>query len=129
MRMRSILADIEFERALYQNPAGDLMGQYITIQRATAGVEVSGGFPAWALKRDLAFEPLGRTDYLLARCGQAAVYRRLRQLPGGLLGEPARRLLRNQVFRGATGLRFEEWFRKAVGTEPSCSAWLEDVVE
>ncbi|HEV7923373.1 MAG TPA: hypothetical protein VGR02_21525 [Thermoanaerobaculia bacterium] len=128
MRMRSILADLELERALYRNPTGDLMTQYIAIQDKTAGVVIGRDFPAWALKRDIAYEPLGRVDYLLARCAQAAVYRRLRQLPGGLLGEPARQMLRNQVFRGASELRFEEWFRKATGSEPDCSAWLQDVV-
>lgn len=128
MRMRSILADLEFERILYHDPTGDLIGPYATIQRTTAGVEAGRAFPAWALKRDLALDPLGRADYLLARCAQAAVYRRLRQLPGGLLGAPARRHLRQHVFRGATALRFEEWFRRAAGTEPDCAAWLEDVV-
>jgi hypothetical protein len=127
MRVRSILADLELERVLYQNPDGDVMNQYVDIQRRTAGVQMGGEFPAWALKRDLVFEPLARMDYLLARCAQAAVYRRLRQLPGGLLGEAARRHLREQVFAGATALRFEEWYRRAVGTEPDCAAWLEDV--
>jgi hypothetical protein len=84
-------------------------------------------FPAWALKRHLAFEPLARVDYLLARCAQAAVYRRLRELPGGLLGEPARRVLREEVFRNASGSRYEDWFRRATGTEPNCTAWLQDV--
>jgi hypothetical protein len=127
MRMRSILADVEFERVLYRDPNGDLMDQYIGIQMNTAGVQPDGAFPSWALKRDLVFEPLARMDYLLARCAQAAVYRRLRQLPGGLLGEPARELVREQVFGGATALRFEDWFRRATGTEPNCDAWLEDV--
>ncbi len=128
MRMRGILADIEFERVVYRDPTGDVMGRYMAIQQRTAGVEIGREFPAWALKRHLAFEPLARIDYLLARCGQAAVYRRLRALPGGLFGEEARQILREQVFRGASGLRFEDWFRKAVGTEPNCSAWLQDVV-
>lgn len=114
MRMQSILDDIELERLLYRDPAG-------------ASRNGNSGFPAWALKRDLALDPLGRTDYLLARCGQAAVYRRLRQMPGGLLGAPARAFLRQEVFAGATALRFEEWFQRAVGTEPDCTAWLEDV--
>jgi hypothetical protein len=129
MRMRSILADIEFERVLYRDPRGDVMREYVSIERRTAGVEMSKDFPSWALKRHLAFEPLARVDYLLARCAQAAVYRRLRQLPGGLLGLPARQLLRDQVFRDAAGSRFEDWFRKAAGTEPNCSAWLQDVAE
>jgi hypothetical protein len=127
MRMRSILADLEFERILYDRPDADLTARYMAIQRETAGVQADGDFPAWALKRHLAFEPLARADYLLARCGQAAVYRRLRKLPGGLMGEAARKVLREEVFRGASGLRFEEWFRRAAGTEPNCSAWLEDV--
>jgi hypothetical protein len=129
MRMRSILADIELERAVYRDPRSDVMREYIAIQRRTAGVEISTEFPSWALKRHLAFEPLARVDYLLARCGQAAVYRRLRKLPGGLLGGPARQLLRDQVFRDAAGSRFEDWFRRATGTEPSCSAWLQDVAK
>ena len=112
-RMRGILEDLELERALYRDPDGEAFQ--------------AGGDLAWALKRDLVFEPLARMDYLLARCAQAAVYRRLRQLPGGLLGEPARRLLRDEVFRGASALQFEEWFRRAAGTEPSCDAWLQDV--
>ena len=112
-RMRGILADLELERALYRDPDGEAFK--------------AGGDLAWALKRDLVFEPLARMDYLLARCAQAAVYRRLRQLPGGLLGEPARRLLRDQVFSGASALQFEEWFRRAAGTEPNCDAWLQDV--
>ncbi len=128
-RMRSILADIEFERVLYRDPGADVMNQYISILRRTAGVEMTGDFPAWALKRHLAFEPLARVDYLLARCAQAAVYRRLRKLPGGLLGEPARQILRDEVFRDATGSRFEDWFRRAAGTEPNCSAWLQDVAQ
>ena len=111
IRMRGILADIEFERALYRNP------------------ETAGGNPdTWALKRNLAFEPLARADYLLARCAQAAVYRRLRKLPGGLLGDAARKVVRDEVFRGATAMRFEEWFKRAIGEEPNCRAWLEDVV-
>jgi hypothetical protein len=127
MRMRSILADIELERALYRDPGGDVMREYISSQRRTAGVEMPKEFPSWALKRHLAFEPLARVDYLLARCGQAAVYRRLRELPGGLLGAPARQLLRDQVFRDASASRFEDWFRRAAGSEPNCSAWLQDV--
>jgi len=112
-RMRGILADLELERALYRDPDGEAFQ--------------AGGDLAWALKRDLVFEPLARMDYLLARCAQAAVYRRLRQLPGGLLGGPARRLLRDQVFSGATAMQFEEWFRRAAVTGPSCDAWLQDV--
>jgi hypothetical protein len=127
MRMRSILSDIEFERALYREPGADLRSQYASILNKTAGVQMPGDFPAWALKRHLAFEPLARVDYLLARCAQAAVYRRLRKLPGGLLGEPARQILREQVFRDTTGSRFEDWFRRAAGAKPDCSAWLQDV--
>jgi hypothetical protein len=127
MRMRSILADMELERALYRDPRGDIMRQSIAIERKTAGVQMPPEFPSWALKRHLAFEPLARVDYLLARCGQAAVYRRLRRLPGGLLGGPARQLLRDEVFRNASASRFEDWFRRAAGTEPDCSAWLQDV--
>ncbi|MGZ5441949.1 MAG: hypothetical protein ACXW5U_24690 [Thermoanaerobaculia bacterium] len=127
MRMRGILADIELERVVYQSPNADWMSAFVAIQRRTAGVDVGRDFPAWALKRDLAFEPLGRVDYLLARCAQAAVYRRLRVLPGGLLGESAREVLRDDVFRGASAMRYEEWFRRAAGTEPDCSAWLQDV--
>jgi hypothetical protein len=128
MRMRSILTDIEFERVLYRDPRADVMTQYIAILRKTGGVDMSGDFPAWALKRHLAFEPLARTDYLLARCAQAAVYRRLRALPGGLLGEPARQVVR-QIFRDATASRYEDWFRRATGSEPNCAAWLEDVAD
>ncbi|HYO78942.1 MAG TPA: hypothetical protein VE010_20940 [Thermoanaerobaculia bacterium] len=127
MRVRGILVDLEFERLLYRNPGGDLSAQYARMQRSTAGVQTGGDFPAWALKRHLAFEPLARGDYLLARCGQAAVYRRLRQMPGGLLGDPARRFVREQVFRGASGLRYDEWFRRATGAEPNCDAWIEDI--
>jgi hypothetical protein len=128
MRVRGILADIEFERQLYDN-ANDshLMDRYAAIEATTGGVEISRTFPAWALKRHLAFEPLARVDYLLARCAQAAVYRRLKALPGGLLGESARRVLRDEVFAGATSLHYEEWFRRATRQEPNCSAWLEDV--
>jgi hypothetical protein len=129
MRMRSILADMELERALYRDPRGNVMGEYVAIERRTAGVQMPTEFPSWALKRHLAFEPLARVDYLLARCGQAAVYRRLRQLPGGLLGGAAQKILREEVFRDASGARFEDWFRKAAGTEPSCSAWLQDVAK
>ena len=129
MRMRSILSDLEFERVLYRDPRGNLMAEYVAIQKKTAGVETSENFPAWALKRHLAFEPLARADYLLARCGQAAVYRRLRKLPGGLLGAPARKVLRDEVFRDAVGSRYEDWFRRATGTEPNCAAWLEDVAQ
>lgn len=127
MRMRSILADIEFERELYQDPHRDVMSRYITIQRDTAGIEVEKGIPWWTLKRHLAFEPLARVDYLLARCAQAAVYRRLRQLPGGFLGAPSQKYLQDQVFRGASALRYEDWFRRATGAEPNCAAWLQDV--
>lgn len=105
------------------------MSEYVAIERRTAGVEMPVEFPSWALKRHLAFEPLARVDYLLARCGQAAVYRRLRQLPGGLLGSAAQKILREEVFRDSSGARFEDWFRKAAGTEPSCSAWLQEVAE
>jgi hypothetical protein len=129
MRMRSILADMELERAIYRDPRGNVMGEYVAIERRTAGVQMTTEFPSWALKRHLAFEPLARVDYLLARCGQAAVYRRLRQLPGGLLGAPARQLLRDEVFRNASGARFEDWFRKAAGAEPNCSTWLQDVAK
>ena len=27
----------------------------------------------------------------------------------------------------AAGARYEDWFRRAAGTEPNCSAWLQDV--
>jgi hypothetical protein len=111
MRMHSILDDIELERALYRDP------------------RYAPRDPQWTQKRHLAFEPLARTDYLLARCAQAAIYRRLRKLPGGLLGDPARKVLRDDVFRGASGLRFEQWFRKATGEEPNCAAWLHDVAD
>ena len=127
MRVRNILADIEFERVAYQSPNADWMNAFVAIQSRTAGEEAGRDFPGWALKRDLAFEPLGRVDYLLARCAQAAVYRRLRALPGGLLGESAREVLHDDVFRGASGMRYEEWFRRAAGTEPDCTAWLQDV--
>ena len=126
-RMRSILADIELERALYADPRGNVMRRYIATERKTAGVEIPKDVPSWALKRHLAYEPLARVDYLLARCAQAAVYRRVRKLPGGLTGEEARTVMRHEVFEGATELRYEEWFRKATGSEPGCAAWIEDV--
>jgi hypothetical protein len=129
MRMRSILADMELERVFYRDPRGDILGASIAIERRTAGVEISGEFPSWALKRHLAFEPLARVDYLLARCAQAAVYRRLRKLPGGLMGAAARQVLRHEVFRGASGMRFEDWFRRAAGAEPNCAAWSQDVAQ
>lgn len=129
MRMRSILTDLEFERVLYRDPRGDLTGEYAAISNEIAGVEIDRDFPAWTLKRHLAFEPLARMDYLLARCAQAAVYRRLRKLPGGLLGEEARRVAREEVFRGATAMRYEEWFERATGTAPNCEAWLADIAE
>ncbi len=129
MRMRSILADIEFERAAYANPDGDLPGQYSAIQRDTARVDAERDVDAWALKRNLAFEPLARTDYLLARCAQAAIYRRLRPLPGGLLGDAARKVAREEVFRGASGMSYEEWVKRATGEAPDCTAWLEDVAD
>lgn len=127
MRMRSILADLEFERLLYDRPDAGLTKDYAAIQRDAARVAAERQFPAWTLKRHLAFEPLARADYLLARCAQAAVYRRLRRLPGGLTGDAARRVLREEVFQGATALPYEEWFRRAAGAEPDCEAWLEDV--
>ena len=126
MRMRSILADLEFEQAFYRAPEGELLSEFIRIQRSTAGIEVPHDFPSWTLKRHLAFEPLARMDYLLARCAQAAVYHRLRALPGGLLGVEAQQVMKEAVFAGSTGLSFEEWFRRAVGSEPDCTAWLED---
>lgn len=129
MRMRSILADVELERALYRDPQGNVMQEYVAMERNTAGVQMPAEFPSWALKRHLAYEPLARVDYLLARCAQAAVYRRLRKLPGGLLGAPARQLLRDEVFRNASASRFEDWFRRAAASEPNCSAWLQDVAK
>lgn len=124
MRMRSILSDLEMERILYRDPRVEVMTSYIRIQRDLAGVETPGDVPAWALKRHLAYEPLARADYLLARCAQAAVYRRLRALPGGLLGSAARTVLREEVYGGATSMRYEEWFRRATGKDPNCEDWL-----
>ena len=85
------------------------------------------GYTAEMPRTKLAFEPLGRFDYLLARCAQAAIYRRLRALPGGLLGEEARRVLRDDVLVPAAGSGLEEWWRRAAGARPGCEAWLEDV--
>jgi hypothetical protein len=114
--MRSILDDIELERVLYRNPRS-------AVRRGNEP------FPAWSLKRHLAYEPLARADYLLARCAQAALYRKLRAMPGGLLGDEARRFVREQAFRGASELRFEEWFQKITGQAPNCAAWLHDVAK
>jgi hypothetical protein len=127
MRMRSILADLEMERVLYRDPRANVMNAYIRIQREQAGVETPGDVPAWALKRHLAYEPLARADYLLARCAQAAVYRRLRALPGGLLGSAARAVLRDEVYAGATGMQYEEWFRRATGKNPTCEDWIASI--
>src|SRR5260221_11123331 len=115
MRMRRILGDMELERVLYHDPRGNMMRESVAIERRTAGVQMSTEFPSWALKLHLAFEPLARVDYLLALCGQAAVYRRLLQLPVGLLGGPARQLLRDEVFRNASASRFEDWFVRTGG--------------
>ena len=100
---------------------------FARLQREVAGVRVPPGAPWWAVEKNLAFDPLGRFDYLLARCAQAAVYRRLRSLPGGLLGEASRRVLREEVLAPAAGSRYEEWFERAAHTSPDCAAWLEDV--
>lgn len=127
-RMRSILADLEFERVLYEGSDDDLESEYVRIQKDVAGVKVPDEFPGWTLKRHLAYEPGARMDYLLARCAQAAIYRRLRALKGGLLGEESQRVLREEVFGDAARLSFEEWFRRAAHTEVSCNAWLQDVV-
>ena len=66
-------------------------------------------------------------DYLLARCAQAAIYRRLRAQPGGLLGEASSRLLREEILPAAAGATYEDWFEAAAGEPPSCRAWIEDV--
>jgi len=126
-RMRSILADVEFEESLYQDPEGNLDTIHARIRARVAGVRIPPDYPVWALNRSLAFEPLERIDYLLARCAQAAIYRRLRALPGGLLGKEARRVLREDVLSPAAGLRYEEWFERATGHAPECTAWLQDV--
>ena len=112
---------------MYEDPDADLNALFARLQREIAGVEMPPDTPWWAVEKNLAFEPLGRFDYLLARCAQAAIYRRLRALPGGLLGEEARRVLRDDVLAPAAGTRFEEWFERAAGTPPDCTAWLEDV--
>lgn len=115
-RMRSILDDIELERVLYRNPRGHI-------------TRANEPFPSWSLKRHLAYEPLARADYLLARCAQAALYRKLRRMPGGLLGDDARHFVREQAFRGASELRYDEWFQRMTGEAPNCTAWLEDVAQ
>jgi hypothetical protein len=125
-RARRILADTAFERALYADPEADLDSVDTGLQAGLAGLRqpVPG---TWAVRRDLVLEPLGRLDYLLARCAQAAVYRRLRSLPGGLLGGEASRVLRNDVLGTAPGSSFEAWFWHAAGEAPGCRAWIEDV--
>jgi hypothetical protein len=126
-RMRGILADTAFEERLYADPTGDLDAACTEVQARLAGVRVSWEMPGWTVERTLLLEPLGRFDYLLARCAQAAVYRRLRALPGGLLGEEAGRVLQEEVLAPAAGATFADWFRRAAGREPDCSAWIEDV--
>jgi hypothetical protein len=126
-RGRDILADTLFEAAMYRDPEADLDAEFRYLQETIAGVRLPSDAPWWAVEKNLAFEPLGRFDYLLARCAQAAVYRRLRALPGGLLGEEARRVLRDDVLAPAAGNRLEEWWERAAGTPPDCTAWLEDV--
>jgi hypothetical protein len=126
-RGRDILADDLFERTMYRDPEADLDAEFRRLQEEVAGVRMPPGAPWWATEKNLAFEPLGRFDYLLARCAQAAIYRRLRALPGGLLGEEARRVLRDDVLASAAGSRLEEWWRRAAGARPGCAAWLEDV--
>lgn len=79
--MRSILADIEFETVFYEHPERDPDAEFGRIEREIAGVKQPVNAPFWTLQRQLAFNPRERVNYMLARCAQAAIYRRLRKTP------------------------------------------------
>lgn len=123
--MRQTLANIEFENVFYEDPSKDPDAEFSRIQSSVAGVTVSSREPAWALQKELAFNPRYAVDDLLARCAQAAIYQRLRKLPGGLLGSESLKTMRQDVFEYAAGHRYEEWFSVAAGTQPDCNAWLQ----
>lgn len=128
-RMRGIIADVDFEVEFYRDPTSELQPKFLRIQRTVCGLNYPPEIPAWATQRSLAFEPLARMDYLLARCAQAAIYRRLRSQPGGLLGAASAQIVRTDVMNAASGRTFEEWYRRAAGEEADCTAWLEDVAQ
>lgn len=125
-RARRILADTEFEELLHDAPGGALDAMHRSAW-AAHGLLSPAELPAWALERSLTRRPGERLDYLLARCAQAAIFRRLRALPGGLFGSEARALLSGEILPAAAGASYEDWFEAATGAPPSCEAWLEDV--
>lgn len=129
-RMGNFLALTHLEEELYADPQGNLDTAYAREQARLAGVDIPFDVPAWALDRGLVFDPFESWDYVLARCAQAQIFRRLRGLPGGLLGEQARRVLREEALIPAAGERFEAWVGRATGGETiDCAAWLEDVAD
>ena len=125
-RARRILGDAAFEELLHESPEGALDAMH-RASWAEFGLLSPHEVPAWAAERSLSHAPGSRIGYLLGRCVQAAVYRRLRAQPGGLLGEESLRLLREEILPSAAGSSYEEWFEIATGEPPSCEAWLEDV--
>jgi len=126
-RGRRILADAEFEELLHEQPDAALDAIHRSTWASIAGLRSPPEASAWAAQRSLSHAPGERLDYLYARCAQAAIYRRLRALPGGLLGAESSRLLREQVLPAAAGATYEEWFQLSAGEPPNCDAWLQDV--
>jgi hypothetical protein len=126
-RGRRILADAAFERVLHEHPGAALDAMHRSAWERIAGLLSPPEVSAWAAQRSFSHDPGERMDYLFARCAQAAIYRRLRAQPGGLLGTEASRLLREEILPSAAGATYEDWFRLSTGENPNCAAWLQDV--
>ena len=128
--MRWGLVMVHFERALYDDPEGDLdslwwdlVERFQLLQRPPGRNE-----PDWAAKIHVAVAPVYYHNYLLGEMLASQLARTCEDKCGGLVGSPeAGTLLRERFFRPGSTMRWDELIEHATGKPLSAADFAQEM--
>jgi peptidyl-dipeptidase A len=124
---RWCLVVIRFERAMYADPGGDLVGTWWELVSSLQGLRRPAGrtAPDWASKIHLAAAPVYYQSYLLGELLASQLDRAVRDHAGGFIGRPAAgAFLAERVFAPGATLPWRDLVAAATGSPLGPEAFL-----
>jgi peptidyl-dipeptidase A len=124
---RWCLVVIRFERAMYADPGGDLVGTWWELVSSLQGLRRPPGrsAPDWASKIHLAVAPVYYQSYLLGELLASQLDRAVRDHAGGFIGRPeAGAFLAERVFAPGATMPWRDLVTAATGSPLGPGAFL-----